>query len=127
MMITLLILFFPLIASLLVFFSGNKLASTLALLLAVVELAITGYAFTIYQNSGAESFYLFQEWIHEPKISFHLAIDGLSLLMIILTNFLTPIIILSAFNRTIENAKGYFALILFMQFALIGVFMAMDG
>jgi NADH-quinone oxidoreductase subunit M len=127
MMITLLILFFPLIASLLVFFSGNKLASTIALLLAVIELGITGYAYYVYQYTGAESFYIFQEWIHEPKISFHLALDGLSLLMIILTNFLTPIIILSAFNRTIENAKGYFSLILFMQFALVGVFMAMDG
>jgi NADH-quinone oxidoreductase subunit M len=47
--------------------------------------------------------------------------------MVLLTNLLTPIIILSGFKRTIQNAAGYFSLILLMQFALNGVFMAMDG
>ncbi len=126
-MMSLLILFFPLIASLLVFAAGNKLASKLALLFAVIELGITFYAYTIYRHSGAESFYVFKEWIANPKISFHLGLDGLSLLMVMLTNFLLPLIILSAFNRNIENAKAYFGLILLMQFALVGVFMAMDG
>ncbi len=126
-MMTLLILFFPLIASLLIFLSGNKLASKIALFFSVIELAITFYAYLIYKQTGAESFYYFKEWIADPKISFHLGMDGLSLLMVILTNFLTPIIILSAFNRNIENAKGYFSLITFMQFALVGVFIAYDG
>jgi NADH-quinone oxidoreductase subunit M len=126
-MMTLLILFFPLLASILVFASGNKLASIIALLLSVAELGITGYAYTLYQQNGADGFYVFSEWITEPKISFHLAMDGLSLLMVLLTNFLTPVIILSAFKRNIENQKAYYALILFMQFALIGVFTAFDG
>jgi NADH-quinone oxidoreductase subunit M len=126
-MMTLLILFFPLIASLLIFLSGNKLASKIALFFSVIELAITFYAYLIYKQTGAESFYYFKEWIADPKISFHLGMDGLSLLMVILTNFLTPVIILSAFNRNIENAKGYFSLITFMQFALVGVFIAYDG
>ena len=126
-MMTLLILFFPLIASILVFASGNNLASKVALLLATAELAITVYVYSVYKQTGADSFYYFKEWISNPKISFHLGMDGLSLLMVILTNFLTPIIILSAFNRNIENAKAYFSLILFMQFALIGVFIAYDG
>ncbi len=126
-MMTLLILFFPLVASLLVLISGNKLASKVALFFSVIELAITFYCYLIYKQSGAESFYYFKEWIADPKISFHLGMDGLSLLMVILTNFLTPIIILSAFNRNIENAKGYFSLITFMQFALVGVFVAYDG
>ena len=123
-MMTLLILFFPLVASVLVFLSGNKLASKAALLFSVIQLAITFYAYLIYRQTGAESFYYFKEWIADPKISFHIGMDGLSLLMVMLTNFLTPIIILSAFNRTIEKAKGYFSLITFMQFALVGVFVS---
>jgi len=126
-MMTLLILFFPLIASLLVFASGNKFAARVALLLSVIELGITYYVYTIYRQSGADAFYYFKEWISNPKISFHVGIDGLTLLMVMLTNFLTPIIILSAFNRKIENEKAYFSLITFMQFALVGVFMAYDG
>jgi NADH-quinone oxidoreductase subunit M len=126
-MITLLILGFPLLASILVLAAGHKLASKLALLLSVVQLAITAYAYSVFKQSGPDSFFVYHEWINNPKISLHLGLDGLSLLMVILTNFLTPLIILSAFNRTIEKAAGYFSLILLMQFALNGVFMALDG
>ncbi|MEO6131073.1 MAG: NADH-quinone oxidoreductase subunit M [Saprospiraceae bacterium] len=126
-MITLLLLFFPLAAALFVFLAGHNLAARLALGFAVIELAVSAYAVSVFQHQGPEAFYIFKPWIEYPKISFHLAIDGLSLLMVLLTNFLTPIIILSAFNRLIPKAKSYFALILIMQFALLGVFMAMDG
>lgn len=126
-MMTILLLFFPLLAALIVLLGGNKLAIRLALGLAVVELAFTGYAINIFQSAGPEAFYVFQPWIESPKVSFHLGLDGLSMIMVALTNFLIPIIILSGFNRPINNAKGYFSLILLMQFALVGVFMAMDG
>jgi NADH-quinone oxidoreductase subunit M len=126
-MITLLLLGFPLLASLLVLASGNKFAAKFALALSIVQLAITGYAYLVFKQHGAEAFYFFQEWISSPKISLHLGLDGLSLLMVVLTNFLVPLIILSAFNRNIERQAGYFSLILLMQFALNGVFMAYDG
>ncbi len=126
-MITLLLLFFPLAAAMLVFLAGHKIAAKLALGFVVFELAMSGFAVLKFLNTGPDAFYVFEPWITYPKISFHLGVDGLSLLLILLTNFLTPIIILSAFNRLITNAKSYFALILMMQFALLGVFMAMDG
>ena len=126
-MMTLLLLFFPLVAALLVLLGGSKPAASLALGLAVIELAFTGYAVSVFQSSGPEAFYVFQPWIESPKVSFHLGLDGLSLVMVLLTNFLVPIIILSAFNRNTPHASGYFSLILLMQFALVGVFMALDG
>lgn len=126
-MITLLLLFFPLAAALLVFLVGNNQAAKLALGLAIIELGISGYAVSKFINDGSDAFFVFKPWIDSPKISFHLAVDGLSLLMVLLTNFLSAIIILSAFNRVIPNAARYFSLILTMQFALLGVFTAMDG
>jgi NADH-quinone oxidoreductase subunit M len=126
-MITLLLLGFPLLASLVVLATGNKWAAKIALALSVVQLAITVYAYFIFKQQSAEAFYFFQEWISNPKISLHLGLDGLSLLMVVLTNFLVPLIILSAFNRTIDRQAGYFSLILLMQFALNGVFMTYDG
>ena len=129
MMLTLLIL--PLIASVLVFLAGDKWARPAALTFTVVQLGFTIYSLQIFllgqSFSSHEMFTFHKEWIEYPRISFHLGVDGLGALMIILTNFLLPLIVLSAFNRTIANAKSYFALILFMQFALLGVFMAMDG
>ena len=126
-MMTILLLFFPLVAALLVLLGGSTHAAKVALGLAVIELAITGYALSVFNASGPESFSIFKDWITAPKVSFHLGLDGLSLIMVMLTNFLVPVIILSGFKRTIANASSYFSLILLMQFALIGVFMAMDG
>lgn len=126
-MITLLLLFFPLIAALLVYASGNRFARQLALITGIVELCISVWALTVYTDKGPEGFYVFEQWIANPRINFHLNVDGLSMLLILLTNFLSLIIILSSFKRTIPNSKSFFALILIMQFALLGVFTAMDG
>ena len=126
-MMTLLILLLPLVASVAVLLSGNKMASRVALLFTVAQLAITAYAYTLFKQQGAEAFTFVHEWSSSPKISINLGIDGLSVAMIELTNFSLPLIVLSAFNREYSNAKTYFSLILFMQFALNGVFMAYDG
>jgi NADH-quinone oxidoreductase subunit M len=126
-MMTLLLLFFPLLSALLVLLGGSRTAAKIALGLSVIELAITAYAVSVFQSAGPEPFYVFHEWIQSPRVAFHLSIDGLSMVMLLLTNFLTPLIILSGFNRDIPRAAGYYSLILLMQFALVGVFIAMDG
>lgn len=126
-MMTLLILLLPLVAAIAVLLSGNKLASRVALLFTLAELGLTAYAYTIFKQQGPEAFVFFTKWISSPNISVNLGIDGLSFAMIGLTNFLLPLIVLSAFKREFTNAKTYFSLILLMQFALIGVFMAYDG
>ena len=126
-MMTLLLLFLPLAAAALVLLTGNRLAAKVALGLSLAELAVTIVAIGKYLQQGAEPFYVFTPWIHAPKVSFHLGMDGLSLLLVALTNLLLPLIILSAFNRTIANARSFFSLMLFMQFALVGVFVALDG
>lgn len=126
-MITILLLFLPLVAAMLVFLAGNKNAAKLALGFAVVELITTVFALSTFITQGDEAFYINEQWVSLPKVNFHLGVDGLSMLLILLTNFLLPVIILSGFNRQITNARSYFSLMLVMQFALLGVFMAMDG
>lgn len=59
--------------------------------------------------------------------SFSLQMDGLSALLVLLTTFLTPLIILSAFERTYRRPNAFFGLIMLMEMALIGVFTAHDG
>lgn len=126
-MITLYILLLPLLAALVVLLSGNKMAPKVALAFTLAELGLTAYAYTVFKQQGPEAFYVFREWISSPKISLHLGVDGLSFVMLALTNFLLPLIVLSGFNREYGNAKTYFSLMLLMQFALNGVFMAYDG
>src|SRR5688500_18274360 len=110
--IAILLLLFPLIASALVLLSGNKWAKQAALIFTVIQFGITLYALYWF-NAGqtwfdsTQMFVLKKEWITYPRISFHLGVDGLGMLMILLTNFLLPLIVLSSFNRTIVNAKSY--------------------
>jgi NADH-quinone oxidoreductase subunit M len=68
-----------------------------------------------------------QPWSDYIKSSIHFGIDGMSMLLLLLTNILIPLIILSSFNETKRYKSSFYALILLMQFGLIGVFTALDG
>src|SRR4030095_11505567 len=96
LMTTLLLLFFPLAAAIIVFLAGHGRAARFALGAAVIEFVFSGFVLWKYLSSGPETLYVFKPWIEYPKVSLHLGIDGLSLILILLTNILTPIIILSA-------------------------------
>jgi NADH-quinone oxidoreductase subunit M len=119
------ILIILLIGAFATYFSGDKLASKVALLF---SLAALGCSIVLLNNYNAgENISLINSWINQPKISFALNGDGLGLAMVLLTAVLTPIIIFSSFGNEYKNAKGFYALILFMAFAMTGTFLAADG
>lgn len=59
-------------------------------------------------------------------IEFKLGLDGLSMLLVLLTTFLAPLIIYSTFGDGVKRRNSYYALILLMEMALIGVFTTTD-
>jgi NADH-quinone oxidoreductase subunit M len=107
------------------FLSGDKWASKVALLSSVTAFAGALCLLSRY-NLGQEINYL-RLWISKPNIYFALQADGLALAMILLTTALTPIIIFSSFGNDYKNAKSFYALLLFMTFAMTGTFLAADG
>lgn len=118
----------PLIASLLVFFTKGKASRNLALGLSVVEFLLSLVVFFQYKhNSDSKDLILNCSWIESLGIHFAVGIDALSLLLVLLTTFLVPLIILSSFNTNYEKPHSFYGLILLMQMALIGVFTANDG
>jgi NADH-quinone oxidoreductase subunit M len=60
-------------------------------------------------------------------LTYKMGYDGMSLFMVVLTNVMTFIIILANYNRELASKPSFNALVFFMQFALLGVFTAMDG
>ena len=66
-------------------------------------------------------------WIQQLGINFHVGVDGISMVTVILTNILMPLIILASFKHEYKNANAFYALILFMQSGLLLVFTALDG
>ena len=65
-------------------------------------------------------------WIPTPNIHYHLGIDGISMWLVVLTTFLTPLCVLISWNSIHERVKEFFILLLIMETALIGVFVSLD-
>lgn len=132
-MLTAFLVFFPLAAALLLHFAKGGAARALALGASLLEFAVTLYAAGYYYASGrlgnpASGFDLNVNWIPSAGINFHLGIDGLSLCLILLTTALVPIILATAFrHEEYENPGAFYALVLFMQTGLLGVFTALDA
>lgn len=119
------ILIILLIGAFATYFSGDKLAPKVALFFGLVSLGFSVYLLSLF-NAGQNIDFV-SGWITKPSISFSLKADGLSLAMLLLNTTLTPLIIFSAFGNEFRNAKNFYALILFMSFAMAGTFLASDG
>ncbi len=65
-------------------------------------------------------------WIPTPSIHYHMGIDGISLWLIVLTTFLTPLCVLISWKSIHERVKEFFILLLVLETGLIGVFVSLD-
>jgi len=64
-------------------------------------------------------------WIPQWGISYRLGVDGISLFLVLLTTFIMPLTLLAGWEQS-ERIKGYYACLLSMEAALVGVFLALD-
>jgi NADH-quinone oxidoreductase subunit M len=119
------ILILLLAGSIATYFSGDKLASKVALIFSLGALIATLNLLSVYCNGGDISFMC--NWIDVPKVALAFQADGLSMAMVLLTTALTPLIIFSSFGNSYNNAKNFYALVMFMTFAMVGTFLATDG
>ncbi len=65
-------------------------------------------------------------WITTPNIHYHMGIDGISLWLVVLTTFLTPLCVLISWKSIHDRVKEFFILLLILETALIGVFTSLD-
>jgi len=66
------------------------------------------------------------DWIPSIGAKYHLGIDGISLLLVMLTTFLGMIAILSSWSAIHQRTKEYYILLLLLQTGMIGVFVSLD-
>jgi len=64
-------------------------------------------------------------WIPTPSIRYHMGIDGISLWLVVLTTFLTPLCVLISWKSIHERIKEFFILLLALETGLIGVFVSL--
>jgi NADH-quinone oxidoreductase subunit M len=65
-------------------------------------------------------------WISSPPIHYHLGVDGISLFLVLLTTFLTPLAILASWKGIHERLKEFHIMLLVLETGMIGVFLALD-
>src|SRR5271157_2720369 len=65
-------------------------------------------------------------WVTTPNIHYHMGIDGISMWLVVLTTFLTPLCVLISWHSIHERVKEFFILLLILETALIGVFTSLD-
>jgi NADH-quinone oxidoreductase subunit M len=131
-MVTASLIGLPLVFGLLLLFTKGDGVKRIALAASVIELVLCVVAYYLLQQqqqTGVADARLFtnESWINSIEVRFHVALNGISMVMVFLTCFLVPLIILSGFGKKHENPSLFYALIMFMQMALIGVFTAQDG
>ncbi|HUE03414.1 MAG TPA: NADH-quinone oxidoreductase subunit M [Bryobacteraceae bacterium] len=88
--------------------------------------ASLGLAFGYETIRPGEQFVTDIPWVTSPNIHYHVSLDGLSLWLVILSTFLTPICILISWTSIQTRIKEFFAFMLLLEFGLTGVFAAQD-
>ncbi len=68
----------------------------------------------------------FHSWIHLPPINYHVGVDGLSLFLVLLTTFLTPISMLASWASISHRVKEFFIMLLLLEVGVVGVFLSLD-
>lgn len=77
--------------------------------------------------SAAMQFVENVSWIERFKINYHLGVDGISMWFVVLTSFITVIVVISAWEVITERVAEYMAAFLILSGLMVGVFCALDG
>ncbi|PYT60294.1 MAG: Fe-S-binding domain-containing protein [Acidobacteria bacterium] len=77
---------------------------------------------------GATGYQLeeFAKWISAPPINYHLGVDGISMFLVLLTTFLTPISVLASWSSIQNRVKEFFVMLLLLEVGVVGVFFSLD-
>ena len=121
----------PTIGSFFLFFSKDKGSNSntikyVALFTSIVNFLISIYLWYLFDPTTADfQFVEDREWI-KGFVNYKVGVDGISILFIILTTFITPLCIISVNNSVKNRLRDFLIAILIMESFMIGVFCALD-
>jgi NADH-quinone oxidoreductase subunit M len=124
------ILFFPLAGGIILLFMKKATHDTIrnvALCVSILDFAFSVPLFLTFNSTAGEPQFVEKiSWIRAINAEYYIGVDGLSLLLILLTTFLTPLCVLISWNDIKIKTKQFFALLLILETGILGVFMALD-
>ena len=124
------VIFFPALGALaLLFLRGDDALwiRRLAFVVSVAEFLLSlimlrGVAIGAHGYSLVE----YKPWINSPPINYHLGVDGISLFLVILTTFLTPLCVMASWKGIHHRIKEFHVMLLLLEVGIIGVFLSLD-
>ncbi len=126
-----LVIWMPILGGIFVLLSGDKEPSgarKLALVFSILTFLLTLPLYILFDSSThVMQFTELSPWIKEFNINYHLGIDGISMPIILLTSFMTVVVIISAWEVIQYRASQYLAAFLIMEGFMIGTFSALDS
>ena len=122
--------FVPMLGGLALVFVPRRragLLKTAALLIALLVFALSLPLYFGFDGDSAD--FQFEEqrvWMPTLGVSYHVGIDGISLLLVLLTTFLTPLALASAWHAIEDRLKEFVITVLVLETGMLGVFVSLD-
>ena len=126
-MILLFLILWPLVTALGIYAFQPANAKVVAFVSSLIEFFVLLFLLIHFDSRDPGVWTYHIAWIPSLGINFIVGVDGISLLLVLLTTGLVPFIILSSFKMPKQKSPNFYALVLIMQMALVGVFTALDG
>jgi NADH-quinone oxidoreductase subunit M len=125
-----LVLFLPVIGTLALLLvpAGNESrVRSISLAAMLVQLALTAWLYARFDpNVAGSQFETRIPWIADWGVYYQIALDGYNLLLVLLTAFLGPLVVAGSFTAIQKDVKLFHAMVLLIQFAMMGAFLAQD-
>ena len=128
------IIFLPLLGAVLVAIAkflnlGDSALKGIAFLAALLTFVISVslyFNFDLAPENEGMKYHVDIQWIEGLGVNYQIGIDGISLWIVLLTTFLTPICILASWNSVEKSISGFMITLLTLETAMVGVFCALD-
>ena len=122
----------PIVSGMLLLVLGRDehapVARWMALIAAVVSFLVTLPLITGFDNSTAAMQFVEKlQWIDRFNVNYHLGVDGISVWFVLLTAFITIIVVVAGWEVITERVNQYMGAFLILSGIMIGVFTALDG
>ncbi|HAP35763.1 MAG TPA: NADH-quinone oxidoreductase subunit M [Bacteroidetes bacterium] len=123
-------LFSPLVGILLLLFINKEkqnLIKYIGVGTSIVTFVLSLFVYFGFDAANTQMQFVEQHpWIAGLDISYFVGVDGLSILLIVLTTFLTPIALIASWESITDRIKEYVAFMLLLEVGMLGVFLAVD-
>ncbi len=128
--LTSIVTFFPLLGAVILLFvkkENTELIRRFALIWTLITFVLSlGFVIGFRPNDPGFQFTESRPWIPQIGVGYEVGIDGISLLLIILTTGLMPLAMLSSYKAIADRVKEYYLFMLLLETGMIGVFVSLD-